>query len=48
MCAGVRKGEINLGDWIEVEDENSSMTVIRFGDALNVLTRRAQASPLSR
>jgi hypothetical protein len=36
MCAGVKKGEINLNDWIEVEDENSDVTVVPFSEALNV------------
>jgi hypothetical protein len=36
MCAGVKKGEINLSDWIEVEDENSDVTVVPFSEALNV------------
>ena len=36
MCAGVKKGEIKLSDWIEVEDENSDITVVAFRDALNV------------
>ena len=44
MSAGVAKGEINLGDWIEVEDEHSQVTVVPFADALNVLTQRSQAS----
>lgn len=43
MCAGVKKGEINLGDWIEIEDENSVVTVISFRDALDVQTQRSQA-----
>jgi hypothetical protein len=48
MCAGVKKGEINLGDWIEIEDENFDVTVVPFHDALDVLTQRTQTSPISR
>jgi hypothetical protein len=48
MSAGVQRGQINLGDWIEVEDENSDVTVVPFHDALDVLTQRTQASPISR
>jgi hypothetical protein len=45
MCTGVEKGEINLSDWIEIEDENSDVTVVPFSDALNVRTERSEASP---
>jgi hypothetical protein len=40
MCDGVRTGEINPSDWIEVEDENANVTLVSFGDALNVRTQR--------
>jgi len=40
MCDGVRTGEINPSDWIEVEDENANVTRVSFGDALNVRTQR--------
>lgn len=36
MCAGVKKGEINLSHWIEVEDDKAAITVVPFGEALNV------------
>ena len=48
MCAGVEKGEINLSDWIEVEDENSDVTVVPFRDALKVRTQRNQPMSVSR
>ena len=36
MCAGVKKGEVRLSDWIEIEDEHSDITVIPFREALNI------------
>lgn len=48
LCAGVKKGEINLSDWIEVEDENSNVTLVTFSDALNVRTQRRRPIRMAR
>lgn len=33
------EGRIDLSDWIEIEDENGDMTVVKFGDAVKVEAR---------
>ena len=48
MCAGVKKGEINLSDWIEIEDENAEVTLVSFQDALDIRTHRDQAPRITR
>lgn len=32
-----KKGEIDLSDWIEIEDEFGEMHVVTFGDAAKIL-----------
>jgi hypothetical protein len=37
MAADIRiKGEINLGHWIELEDDAGELLVVSFGDAVTV------------
>ena len=34
------RGQINLSDWIEIEDEDGEMTVVPFADAVTIKTSR--------
>ena len=37
MCSDMRShGEIDLRHWIEIEEEDGTLTVVQFGEALKV------------